>query len=149
MQLRTPFTYIPWLIFFIFQLLDLVPSSSTARVLIFRIFWLFIPPRVSGARVPPLRRSGSRRPQVRGLCDDLSNVDTLFESVRVYGDMKNSDIYGMWYGHYSYGHLGGVWTNNLMHGEPRTQTRGGPLGGCDGRHVFGEIGGCLLFCCSE
>eukprot|EP00903_Cladosiphon_okamuranus_P009971 g9457.t1 len=53
--------------------------------------------------------------KVRGLCDDLSNVDTLFESVRVYGDMKNSDIYGMWYGHYSYGHLGGVWTNNLMH----------------------------------
>eukprot|EP00752_Nemacystus_decipiens_P005724 g5181.t1 len=53
--------------------------------------------------------------KVRGLCEDLSNVDTLFESVRVYGDMKNSDIYGMWYGHYSYGHLGGVWTNNLMH----------------------------------
>ncbi|CAB1102838.1 MEP19 [Ectocarpus sp. CCAP 1310/34] len=53
--------------------------------------------------------------KVRGLCDDLSNKDTLFESVRVYGDMKNSDIYGMWYGHYSYGHLGGVWTNNLMH----------------------------------
>ncbi|CAM9902640.1 unnamed protein product [Ectocarpus sp. 4 AP-2014] len=53
--------------------------------------------------------------KVRGLCDDLSNKDTLFDSVRVYGDIKNSDIYGMWYGHYSYGHLGGVWTNNLMH----------------------------------
>ncbi|CBJ33360.1 Mannuronan C-5-epimerase [Ectocarpus siliculosus] len=53
--------------------------------------------------------------KVRGLCDDLSNKDTLFDSVRVYGDMKNSDIYGMWYGHYSYGHLGGVWTDNLMH----------------------------------
>ncbi|CAM9760220.1 unnamed protein product, partial [Scytosiphon promiscuus] len=53
--------------------------------------------------------------KVRGLCDDLSNNDELFESVRVYGDMKNSDIYGMWYGHYSYGHLGGVWTDNLMH----------------------------------
>ncbi|CAN0194155.1 unnamed protein product, partial [Ectocarpus sp. 12 AP-2014] len=53
--------------------------------------------------------------KVRGLCDDLSNKDTLFEAVRVYGDIKNSDIYGMWYGHYSYGHLGGVWTNNLMH----------------------------------
>lgn len=57
--------------------------------------------------------------QVRGLCKDLSNTETLFESVRVYGDMKNSDISGMWYGHYSYGHLGGVWTNNLMHGKAR------------------------------
>lgn len=54
---------------------------------------------------------------MRGLCEDLSNSEELFDSVRVYGDMKNSDIYGMWYGHYSYGHLGGVWTDNLMHGK--------------------------------
>ncbi|CAM9601879.1 unnamed protein product [Pylaiella littoralis] len=53
--------------------------------------------------------------KVRGLCNDVSNAETLFEAVRVYGDLKNSDIYGMWYGMYSYGHLGGVWTDNLMH----------------------------------
>ncbi|CAM9948653.1 unnamed protein product [Ectocarpus sp. 12 AP-2014] len=53
--------------------------------------------------------------KVRGLCTDLSNQDTLFDSVRVYGDLQDSDIYGLWYGHYSYGHLGGVWTNNFMH----------------------------------
>lgn len=55
--------------------------------------------------------------KVRGLCTDLSNNEELFESVRVYGDLQDSDIYGLWYGHYSYGHLGGVWTNNLMHGN--------------------------------
>ncbi|CAN0122050.1 unnamed protein product, partial [Ectocarpus sp. 8 AP-2014] len=53
--------------------------------------------------------------KVRGLCTDLSNQDTLFDSVRVYGDLQGSDIYGLWYGHYSYGHLGGVWTKNFMH----------------------------------
>lgn len=53
--------------------------------------------------------------KVRGLCDDLSNVDTLFESVRVYGDITRSNIHHMWYGMYSYGHLGGVWSDNLMH----------------------------------
>lgn len=46
-------------------------------------------------------------------------MDTLFESVRVYGDIDECDIHHMWYGHYSYGHLGGVWTNNLMHGKLR------------------------------
>lgn len=53
---------------------------------------------------------------MRGLCNDLSNLD-LFDSVRVYGDMINSEIYNMWYGMYSYGHLGGVWTDNIMRGE--------------------------------
>lgn len=32
--------------------------------------------------------------------------------------MTGSDIYGMWYGQYSYGHWGGVWTDNAMHGKP-------------------------------
>lgn len=54
--------------------------------------------------------------KVRGLCEDLSNVDTLFDTVRVYGDMMGSNIHHMWYGMYSYGHLGGVWNDNLMHG---------------------------------
>lgn len=52
--------------------------------------------------------------KVRGLCTDLSNLD-VFDRVSVYGDIKNSDIYGMYYGMYSYGHEGGVWTNNKMH----------------------------------
>ncbi|CAM9395437.1 unnamed protein product [Ectocarpus sp. 4 AP-2014] len=52
--------------------------------------------------------------KVRGLCKDLSNLK-LFDTRNVYGDIKNSDIYGMYYGMYSYGHEGGVWTNNKMH----------------------------------
>lgn len=55
--------------------------------------------------------------QVRGLCTDLSNRDALFDTVRVYGNILNSEIYGNWYGHYSFGHLGGVFSNNLMHSE--------------------------------
>lgn len=38
--------------------------------------------------------------KARGLCKDLSNVDTIFDTVRVYGDLKDSDIHHMWYGHY-------------------------------------------------
>ncbi|CAM9862332.1 unnamed protein product [Choristocarpus tenellus] len=52
--------------------------------------------------------------KVRGLCVDLSNVE-LFDDVNVYGDIKDSDIHHMYYGMYSYGHQGGVWTNNKMH----------------------------------
>lgn len=39
----------------------------------------------------------------------------MFDDVNVYGDIKDSDIHHMYYGHYSYGHQGGVWTNNKMH----------------------------------
>ena len=39
----------------------------------------------------------------------------MFTSTNVYGDIKNSDIHHNYYGHYSYGHQGGVWTNNKMH----------------------------------
>ncbi|CAM9340651.1 unnamed protein product, partial [Sphacelaria rigidula] len=52
--------------------------------------------------------------KVRGLCEDLSNLD-LFDSVRVYGDLQESDVHHLWYGQYSYGHLGGVWTDNELH----------------------------------
>ena len=52
--------------------------------------------------------------QVRGFCQDLSNPD-VFETTNVYGDIIGSDIHHMYYGHYSYGHQGGVWTDNLMH----------------------------------
>ncbi|CAN0064999.1 unnamed protein product [Pylaiella littoralis] len=51
--------------------------------------------------------------KVRGFCKDLSNPE-LFEDHNVYGDIKGSEIYGMYYGMYSYGHQGGVWTNNIM-----------------------------------
>ncbi|CBJ28911.1 Mannuronan C-5-epimerase [Ectocarpus siliculosus] len=52
--------------------------------------------------------------KVRGFCKDLSNPD-VFETTNVYGDIKNSNIHHMYYGMYSYGHQGGVWTNNEMH----------------------------------
>ena len=52
--------------------------------------------------------------QVRGFCKDLSNPD-VFETTNVYGDIIGSDIHHMYYGHYSYGHQGGVWTDNKMH----------------------------------
>ena len=35
--------------------------------------------------------------------------------MNVYGDIQGSDIHHMYYGMYSYGHQGGVWTDNLMH----------------------------------
>eukprot|EP00903_Cladosiphon_okamuranus_P017355 g15989.t1 len=52
--------------------------------------------------------------KVRGFCTDLSNPQ-VFDDVNVYGDIKDSDIHHMYYGMYSYGHQGGVWTNNKMH----------------------------------
>ena len=52
--------------------------------------------------------------KVRGFCKDLSNHD-VFTTTNVYGDIKNSDIHHNYYGHYSFGHQGGVWTNNKMH----------------------------------
>ncbi|CAM9595723.1 unnamed protein product [Ectocarpus sp. 4 AP-2014] len=51
--------------------------------------------------------------KVRGLCSDLSNVE-IMDDHNVYGDIKGSEIYGMYYGMYSYGHQGGVWTDNVM-----------------------------------
>ncbi|CAM9998634.1 unnamed protein product, partial [Hapterophycus canaliculatus] len=44
----------------------------------------------------------------------MSNPE-VFDNVQVYGDITNCNIHGMWYGMYSYGHQGGVWTDNLMH----------------------------------
>ncbi|CAN0209622.1 unnamed protein product [Ectocarpus sp. 12 AP-2014] len=52
--------------------------------------------------------------KVRGFCKDLSNPE-VFELTNVYGDLTGSDIHHLYYGHYSYGHQGGVWTNNKMH----------------------------------
>eukprot|EP00903_Cladosiphon_okamuranus_P011526 g10853.t1 len=51
--------------------------------------------------------------KVRGFCKDYSNPE-VFKRTNVYGDILNSEIYGMYYGHYTFGHQGGVWTNNIM-----------------------------------
>jgi len=52
--------------------------------------------------------------KVRGFCKDKSNPE-VFDSVSVYGDIKNSLIHHNYYGHYSFGLLGGVWDNNEIH----------------------------------
>lgn len=52
--------------------------------------------------------------KVRGFCVDKSNPE-VFDDTNVYGDIINSDIHHMYYGMYSYGHQGGVWTDNKMH----------------------------------
>ncbi|CAM9449094.1 unnamed protein product [Scytosiphon promiscuus] len=58
--------------------------------------------------------------KVRGMCTEMDDSTGLpvnheiFEDHNVYGDIQNSEIYGMYYGHYSYGHQGGVWTDNIM-----------------------------------
>lgn len=52
--------------------------------------------------------------KVRGFCVDKSNPE-VFDETDVFGDIKNSDIHHMYYGMYSYGHQGGVWTDNKMH----------------------------------
>lgn len=52
--------------------------------------------------------------KVRGFCVDKSNPE-VFDNTDVFGDIKGSDIHHMYYGMYSYGHQGGVWTNNKMH----------------------------------
>ncbi|CAM9489433.1 unnamed protein product [Ectocarpus fasciculatus] len=52
--------------------------------------------------------------KVRGFCKDLSNPE-VFELTNVYGNIIGSDIHHLYYGHYSYGQQGGVWTDNKMH----------------------------------
>ena len=52
--------------------------------------------------------------KVRGFCKDKSNPE-IFDDVRVRGDIKNSLIHHNYYGHYSFGHLGGVWVDNEIH----------------------------------
>ena len=52
--------------------------------------------------------------KVRGFCVDMSNPE-VFDTTNVYGDINGSDIHHMYYGMYSYGHQGGVWTDNKMH----------------------------------
>lgn len=89
--------------------------------------------------------------KVRGFCTDMSNPE-VFEDVNVYGDITNCNIHHMWYGMYSYGHQGGVWTDNLMHGKRKTN--GKVWIGRDKAHHSGrrreaweEKTSSRLFCC--
>ena len=52
--------------------------------------------------------------KVRGFCTDKSNPE-LFDSVGVYGNIYDSEIHHNYYGHYSYGHIGGDWSRNVVH----------------------------------
>ncbi|CAM9470339.1 unnamed protein product, partial [Choristocarpus tenellus] len=58
--------------------------------------------------------------KVRGLCKDLSNED-IFDKVSagsyapLTGDILNSHIHHLFFGHYSYGHQGGNWSYNIVH----------------------------------
>ena len=93
---------------------------------------------------------------MRGFCTDKSNLE-LFDNVNVYGDITNCNIHHMWYGMYSYGHQGGVWTDNIVHGEDgcveegsgaqggtgggKEGSTGGAGGGKEGSTWGGEVGG--------
>lgn len=52
--------------------------------------------------------------KIRGLCNDLSNEEE-YNGIGVYGNILNSDIHHLYYGHYSYGHRNGVFSGNLVH----------------------------------
>ncbi|CAM9273557.1 unnamed protein product, partial [Laminaria digitata] len=52
--------------------------------------------------------------KVRGLCEDLSNVD-IFDDVNVYGNIYDSDIHHNHFGVYTYGHQqGDLWRNKMQ-----------------------------------
>ena len=92
------FTLLPWYPTAMMTPLAL-PDPCPQLTILLLSFLFFVPVFVS---------------QVRGFCKDLSNPD-VFETTNVYGDIIGSDIHHNYYGHYSYGHQGGVWTNNKMH----------------------------------
>eukprot|EP00904_Undaria_pinnatifida_P001709 jgi/Undpi1/11539/HiC_scaffold_30.g13836.m1 len=54
--------------------------------------------------------------KARGLCKTLENQDIFDDdqpiTYAVYGDIDNSHLHHNWFGHYSFGHQGGRWTNN-------------------------------------
>lgn len=52
--------------------------------------------------------------KIRGLCNDLSNTD-YYEGLGVYGNILDSDLHHLYYGHYSYGHINGVFNWNTVH----------------------------------
>lgn len=52
--------------------------------------------------------------KLRGICNDKSNRDS-FEGIGVYGNILNSEIHHLYYGHYSYRHLNGLFSGNAVH----------------------------------
>ena len=52
--------------------------------------------------------------KLRGLCNDNSN-EKSYEGIAVYGDIRNSDISNLYYGHYSYGAANSVITGNKFY----------------------------------
>lgn len=52
--------------------------------------------------------------KVRGYCEDESN-GYVFDRTNVYGNIIGSEIFNNYYGMYTYGHQGGVWTYNKMY----------------------------------
>lgn len=52
--------------------------------------------------------------KLRGLCNDNSN-EKSYEGIAVYGDIRNSDISHMYFGHYSYGAANSVITGNKFY----------------------------------
>ena len=52
--------------------------------------------------------------KIRGLCNDLSNEDE-YSGFGVYGNIYDSDIHHLYYGHYSYRHLNGAFIGNKVH----------------------------------
>ena len=52
--------------------------------------------------------------KVRGLCKDKSNPEVM-DLVSVRGNIIDSEIHHMYHGHYSYGHVNGEWSRNIIH----------------------------------
>lgn len=52
--------------------------------------------------------------KLRGICNDKSNRDS-YEGIGVYGNILNSEVHHLYYGHYSYRHLNGLFSGNAVH----------------------------------
>lgn len=52
--------------------------------------------------------------KLRGICNDKSNRDK-YDGLGVYGNLLNSDIHHLWYGHYGYAQLYSLMSGNSVH----------------------------------
>lgn len=86
-------------------------------------------PSLPNDRIFPADVPASPRPFRRDDID-VENLD-VFDNVQVFGDMKGCNFHHNYYGMYSYGHQGGVWTDNKMHDN----------------HVYGELDQSTLNMC--
>ncbi|CAM9693611.1 unnamed protein product [Pylaiella littoralis] len=51
--------------------------------------------------------------KLRGICNDKSNRDS-YEGIGVYGNILDSKVHRLYYGHYSYRHLNGLFKGNAV-----------------------------------